>query len=212
MGVVFFTIVLSILKIALILRPKNHFYLILFLFILAGIVAYAQSLSLTRAENFDLGDVGERIIEDEINKLPPSFVVLKNLVAVEGHGNIDFAVIGQNGIATLEAKSHSGRIKIQNGIIYRNGWRTNFAWQANSQARDIEKILRQEFNTLFTVRPFVVFSSDRSSVRHLKGSSKTVTIAHVSVINRYLQEPLGTPLTFEQIERIQHVLKKFEEA
>lgn len=67
--------------------------------------------SIARAAQVRQGDLGERLVTDQLaHLLPDEYVLISGLTLPRGSGDIDHLVIGPNGIFVIETKTMAGRI------------------------------------------------------------------------------------------------------
>lgn len=78
---------------------------------------------LKRAEMFEKGAQGERVVAGLLAQLPPDWFVL-NDIAWPGRqrANIDHVVVGPTGIYVIDAKNWDGSVTISRGVLRQNGY------------------------------------------------------------------------------------------
>jgi len=116
-------------------------------FILISLAAIILKMYL----KFIKGDLGEMAVERILEKLPQGYYYLRDF-AKEEKGNIDFIVIGESGIWTIEVKNLSKRLIIHDKYLEKQ------LKQAYAEAKELESILVQLGYT-FPVMPILVFAN-----------------------------------------------------
>src|SRR5690349_8886179 len=78
---------------------------------------------LRRAELFERGAEGERLVAAVLAQLPPEWFVLNDLHWPDrDRANIDHVVVGPTGVFVIDAKNWSGSVKVTNGCLRQNGY------------------------------------------------------------------------------------------
>jgi len=76
-----------------------------------------------RAEMFEKGAEGERIVAQLLAHLPPEWFVLHDIRwPGRDRANIDHVVVGPPGIFVIDAKNWSGNVTIARGVLRQNGY------------------------------------------------------------------------------------------
>jgi Nuclease-related domain len=114
---------------------------------------------------FFRGMDGEEIIAKELEKLPESYQIFRNIRINHRKSDIDFIVVGPKGILTVEAKSHTGHITSDGRTLLKNGGpfpgNKNFLIQARKEAATLADYLRL-YGFVGYIKPVVAFSSHRA--------------------------------------------------
>ncbi len=103
------------------------------------------------------GNGGESAIRYLLKKLPDDYTYFEDVVC--GRGNIDFVVVGPNGVFAVEAKSHGGSLSYSNGqlVNYGRPFQKNFLHQVWGEKKSLEEFLKQNNISEF-VTPILVFT------------------------------------------------------
>lgn len=161
--------------------------------------------------DYAYGLIGEESVEEILKSLPDSYVVFANVVLPDKQSNIDFVVVGPNGISTVEVKSHKGRISFDGQQLLRNGRRFehNFLWQAKKEAQELCYFLRNSGLDIPFIDPLLVFSNRFASVRFGKKTQDGVLVIGAKWLLECIQtSDSNHKLSPEQITQIHTVLAK----
>ncbi|MDO8557684.1 MAG: nuclease-related domain-containing protein [bacterium] len=128
-------------------------------FIATGVIILIERLKDTKTA-FKKGINGEQKVWNVLQGLAPHFVFFKNLTDGPGTADIDFLVIGPNGLFAIEAKEVTGKIEYdaRNKEITVNGFLQNYLSQARREARWAQERIGASFGITF-VRPILVFTA-----------------------------------------------------
>lgn len=123
--------------------------------------------SLYKALNYRQGMDGEATVYEELKKLPEDYVVIQDVKIPNEKTNIDFVVLGANGIWAIEVKSHKGEITYDGKQLLRNGYRLekNFLWQARAESKALTEYLQANVDRSLYANPILVFSSPNTFVK-----------------------------------------------
>lgn len=78
---------------------------------------------LKRAEAFEKGATGERLVAAALKQLPSDWFVLNDLHwPGRSRANIDHVVVGPCGVFVIDAKNWSGAVAVKNGVLRQNGY------------------------------------------------------------------------------------------
>lgn len=76
-----------------------------------------------RAEAFEKGAAGERLVADVLKQLPSDWFVLNDRRwPGRSRANIDHVVVGPPGVFVIDAKNWSGNLAVKNGVFRQNGY------------------------------------------------------------------------------------------
>ncbi|HSX66177.1 nuclease-related domain-containing protein [Nocardioides sp.] len=76
-----------------------------------------------RAEAFEKGATGERLVAEALKQLPPDWFVLNDRRwPGRSRANIDHVVVGPSGVYVIDAKNWSGRLAVKDGVLRQNGY------------------------------------------------------------------------------------------
>lgn len=116
---------------------------------------------LYKAANFRQGLDGEALVAAELKKLPDDYVVIQDVKLPNTKTNIDFVVLGPNGIFAIEVKNHKGNITYGGNQLLRNGYplEKNFLWQARIESGSLTEYIQANVDRSLYANPILVFSS-----------------------------------------------------
>lgn len=78
---------------------------------------------LKRAEAFEKGATGERLVAAALSQLPSEWFVLNDRRwPGRSRANIDHVVVGPSGVFVIDAKNWSGTLTVRNGVLRQNGY------------------------------------------------------------------------------------------
>lgn len=76
-----------------------------------------------RAEMFEKGAEGERVVAALLAQLPPTWFVLNDIHwPGRQRANLDHVVVGPTGVFVIDAKNWSGKITVSRGVLRQNGY------------------------------------------------------------------------------------------
>lgn len=112
------------------------------------------------------GLTGENDIQGELRKLPEGYVYIRNIESAKS-GNIDFVVLGPNGIWAIEVKSHDGSVTYDGNILLHNKWpfEKDFLRQSLNQKKLLEQYIQDQLGMAFPIIPVIVFSSSKAYLK-----------------------------------------------
>lgn len=160
---------------------------VLFVFALVSIVAfisYRKKYGILQA-----GVRGEKITFDILKKLPKEFTIFTNPVILN-RGitmELDFVVVGKNGVFILESKNHRGII---NGKTSKSMWKqvkygknnkvyekeiSNPVKQSYRQSRRMEEVFR-DFDISASTFPVLYFVDNRTELKIIDDADMNVAI------------------------------------
>jgi hypothetical protein len=140
---------------------------VLLLFVLKGMQPIVFYLK-TKSEKFYKGRYGEKDIRKELSELPDAYSVFQGVMLDKVHGDIDFVLVGPQGILSLEVKSLGGEIAYNGRTLTINGRELvgkNFLEQAFGEARAIGRFLRQHLDVDIYVKPVLLFSYEYATMQ-----------------------------------------------
>lgn len=149
--------------------PTSFSVVIILFFLFIGIMKYLSRVGDKQfrwIQKADRGLQGEDDIARELEKLPASYTVYRNVQPRESF-DIDFVIIGSNGAFTIEVKSHSGRVGYDGRELTLNNLpfkEKDVLRQAKQEALDVHEYLSRQLNRDVFVTPIIAFSSDYASL------------------------------------------------
>lgn len=147
----------------------SFFWIVVAFFLYVGIMKFISRYGEHEIDLFhkaDRGLMGENDVALELEKLPDSYSVFRNVKLKEGL-DIDFVVVGPNGVFAVEVKSHRGRIGYDGKELTINSLpfkEKDVLRQAKREALDVHEYLSRQLNRDIFVTPIIAFSSDYASL------------------------------------------------
>ena len=166
-------------------------------------------IMLYRAWSYKSGLDGEARVAKELEKLPNTYTVLQDVKLPNSYGNIDFVVLGPNGIWTIEAKNHSGNITYNGKELLRNGYafEKNFIKQVHAEAFALKDLLQSTVDRSLYPQAHLVFSHRKVIMHFGEEPINEVVIIGVSwLVKNITNHQSQVTHTQEQIEEIINVL------
>lgn len=204
----------AFIKISLAAQSAQQPWLYFIASLLAALCAYFEYKSFQVSDKFSQGIEGEDAVYFELQKLPKAYRVLENVVLPDEKGDIDFIIIGQNGISLVETKSHRGDFTFQNGKLQRktSPVKKDFVKQVKRQSASLQRTLKNEFKSFFPIHPFIVFSSQYTKLKLGKKPIPETNITAIKLkwLNDCIQEQRGF-LSESYIEKITSHLEQFQQ-
>lgn len=120
-----------------------------------------------KSNKYYKGRFGEKNIKKELRQLSDDYAVFEGVVLDKSKGDIDFVLIGPQGVLALEVKSLGGKIAYNGSNLTINGKEItgkNFLQQAFGEARAVGLFLRSHLDFDIYVKPVLIFSSDYASM------------------------------------------------
>jgi len=206
-----FVVILSIIHLGLTIKYRGNNWLILFILIIfAGISIYLYlraKKKVIEGVNFFRGRKGEYAIFYELNKLSREYHVIQG-IEFKFIGNVDFVVLGPNGIFVAEVKSHKGVIGYENRQLVRYGkpFEKDFLKQVKGQAFSLYELLKAIIGEEIYVVPIIVFTSSKARLNFgLNKVDKRVYVVGKSYLRKAILNEKGN-FSSEKIEGIKRVL------
>lgn len=180
------------------------FIIYLFLAILAGLI------SIQLQKRFIKGLEGEDKVYRVLKKLPNNFSFISDY-SKNHRANIDFVVIGTTGIWTIEVKNWLGNISYKNDSILKNGYpvQNNPLKQAYAEAKQIENLILNSLNLSIPVKPILVFSDQRTTVRFGLNKLEGIYVVGINWLINIITKDQHQYLTNEQCNLIKSEIKKY---
>ncbi len=119
------------------------------------------------SQKFSRGFSGEKDIKKELTELPDTYSVFHGVVLDKTKGDIDFVLVGQKGVFSLEVKSIGGNIGYDGSQLTINEkimTGKNYLDQAYGEARAVAQFFRRHLNVDIYVKPVLLFSNQYASV------------------------------------------------
>lgn len=156
------------------------------------------------AGNYSVGSKGEDWTFEELSKLPPDYIVFRDVQLKGSYSNIDFVVLGSTGLFTVESKSHGGNLHYD-GVLKRDGkeFEHDFLKQAAKQSADLREYIFGAVKIPATAIPLLVFSNPKAWVAVGDGRIEGVNVLHARLLNNFI---LNQPQFHYNISAIERVL------
>jgi hypothetical protein len=139
------------------------------------------------------GDMGERRVWEVLRKLYPEFAFFKHILSEARDIDVDFLVIGPNGLFAIEVKEVTGKITYSPSSqkININGSRQNYLAQVRHEAAYVQEKIGSRFDIAF-VRPVLVFTAPGSRVL-AKGQMGLVEVMHIEDLEEFMRSARPYP-------------------
>jgi hypothetical protein len=121
-----------------------------------------------KANRFYRGWSGEMDIKRELENFSDEYSVFWDIVIGQNKGNIDFVVVGPNGVFMLEVKSHKGEVGFNGREITLNGRnfpQTNVIKQVHGETWALKNYIKQQTGAEVFVHSVLLFSSPYARMR-----------------------------------------------
>ena len=120
-----------------------------------------------------LGRKGTCAVAEALKSLPDDYIVLNDIVLPDSKGNVDYLLIGPNGIFSIEIKNYSGFVKCEEDEWFINGRRIrSLSKQAKRNGIAVRGCIAQSFAGSQTgipyVAPLLVFVGSRTKLKLFK--------------------------------------------
>lgn len=217
-AVIFLTLFfLAVMLFLINIRPYASFGLVMIpLSYILGFYAYRSYVV------WSSGPQGERMVLDELNKLGDDYVLIRNAVVPPSRGDIDYILIGLNGIFVLETKNVGGvvfcdgdrwgRYKVgKHGKIYELE-AGNPSKQAKRSAKTLKDFILKHGAEIFNKRvPHIwVYSILVFTNKNIKLSLRNPTIDVLSVeeLNDFVLKKKDITLSKNVVNNIANAISK----
>lgn len=148
----------------------------------------------------------------ELMKLPPaSFTILRNLVPDWKFGNIDFVVVGENGVTLVEVKHYAGPVEFKDGKLFQHGVVLKsavFKWLSKAY-KALLRLMRNKIEYV-PVRSVIVFTMRSKLILNTEAIPTPNTfITDTERANEVIQKKSGSFLGQPRIRQIVEILKSY---
>jgi hypothetical protein len=140
------------------------------------------------AEHFRQGLDGEEVTAEELQKLPDEYTVIQDVSIPGMKTNIDFVVLGTNGVFAVEVKSHRGEITYDGRQLRRNGYplEKDFLRQSRTEATALTEYLQANVDRNLYANPILVFSDQKARLKFGKLPLNGVVVIRVDWLNEQI--------------------------
>lgn len=151
---------------------------------------------------------GEQTVEHVLTQLPDGYTVYNDIVLGKQNGNIDFVVVGPNGVFIIEVKNISGEITFDGNQLLQNGkpMKKDYLFQANKEYEVLHNYLLNQGLNIF-VTPLLVFNR-YAKIRMGSEKVNNVTVIGLSWLNKTITE--REPRGYLNTEIINQALKNLQ--
>lgn len=198
----------DVLTLDQILSPKVLIEILLSTIVLLFFLKAVGDSAMTTGEKYISGHRGENAAEKVLVSLPESYTVFRDVMIGQRKGNIDFVVVGPNGVFMVEVKNHFGKIYFDGKELNRaGGIERDLLQQATGQSFGVHEYLRREAGIDWWVMAILLFTNPKVHLVPGTAPLKNVYLT-TSPLVRHLIESMPGSLTHPQIERIIAALRK----
>lgn len=152
--------------------------------------------------HFDKGIDGENDVTDVLRQFP-NYKFLHDVVLGDNKWNIDFVVIGQNGIWALEVKNHKDTAIINDKFLIED------LKQPKGEALAIHDFIQQTCNVDIYVQPVMVYTNKKTRLNFGFNKQDGVYVIGIKFLPELFSQHSETQLAVEQCNQIYEGLKKY---
>lgn len=155
--------------------------------------------------------LGERLVGAELDRLPPSWIVLHSLPAPGASGDLDHIVVGPAGLFAITTRYVDGdRVFVADDYLLARGDRMPFARESIAAARRTAHLAGRTLPPSLAVRPVLVIAGARA-VR-VGARARAIDVRDVTIVRAWL-ESQPVVLDARTVERVAaRVAGAFEES
>lgn len=161
------------------------------------------------AGKYRQGLEGEALIRKALTNLPDSYTVIQDVMIPGTKSNIDFVVVGVNGIFAIEVKSHKGVITYDGKRLLRDGFRlkSNFLWQTRTESSSLTEYLQANVDRSLYAIPILVFSSSDATMKFGRAPVDGVVIIKIDwLIEHITKNIVPVKISKESIDQVVNFL------
>lgn len=118
----------------------------------------------------DRGMLGERIVKQALEQLPDTYSVYRGFRPNQ-RNDIDFIVVGPNGLFALEAKSQTGKLTFE-----KRSYGNRLLWQARKEALELYKYFAEGWKIKVYVTGILVFARSGAKIPDMEQPRNNVYI------------------------------------
>ena len=144
----------------------------------------------------------------DLEKLGSDYKIIPDFYS--GKGNVDFIIVCQKGIFTIEVKANKGVVSYNEGI-YINGKKSEYIdiKQAQAEALKIKELLRSKFNKDYYVQGIFEFRNAQIDTNSIHGKIDYIWIGERGFYN-YVFKKSDVYLSKEEVENIYNYLVNYK--
>lgn len=120
--------------------------------------------------NADRGLLGEKIVKQKLESLPETYCVFQGF-RPNSRNDIDFIVVGPNGLFAVEVKSQTGKLTFEKG-----SYGNKLLWQARKEALELYRFFLEGWKLKAYVTGILVFARSGAKLPDLSQSQESVYI------------------------------------
>lgn len=145
------------------------------------------------AEHFRQGLDGEEVTAQELQKLPDEYTVIRDVHIPGMKTNIDFVVLGANGLFAIEVKSHRGEITYDGRQLRRNGYplEKDFLRQSRTEATALTEYLQANVDRNLYANPILVFSDQKARLKFGRTPLHGVVVIRVDWLREQIMKNIS---------------------
>lgn len=146
-----------------------------------------------KGDRYLRGRSGEIECGRVLAKLPDRYTVFRD-VTIDKYGNIDYVVVGPNGVWVVEVKNHGGRVGFDGRVLTLNGkpFRDkDVLRQANDEAMRLKKLLEPAIGRRLYVGAMLAFTNRRVSMGVALEPIRNVSVVRAESINQLIVASRG---------------------
>jgi len=160
-----------------------------------------------RGDKFMKGNQGENDCQKVLERLPGTYTVFRD-VLIDQHGNIDYVVVGPNGVFATEVKNHRGKIDFDGHHLTINGRpfpEKDVLGQATGEAVRLSKFLESAMGHRVYVNAILVFTNNKVTMGVGCEPVSNVLVLRADFLNQAIVAHKGS-LDTAQIEIVTKLL------
>lgn len=157
---------------------------------LAYVLFKIANIQKHQAVLFKKGITGENKVREQLQSLPDEYSVFVSVKLPLSKGNIDYVVVGPNGLFSVEVKNIDGTVSIQNGAVYINGklpGGKNMFDQVQKQYWSLHNYLLEKIHCDCFVTPVLVFDKSWFADDHgFRPVFKQIRVLHAKDLVKFV--------------------------
>lgn len=197
------------------IRDQKQIYKFIFGIVLACLtffLSYLHDCLLIKRNNYLKGLKGQEYIEKILNRTTDKkYKIISSLMS--DNGDIDFVVIGRNGIFCIEVKNISGTITYDdvNGNLLINNkiGKKDFLNQVQKNAFNLRNYISENIINIQFVKPILVFSGFSVNIKTQEEVDRSYVIYTYQLLH-FLNKNLNYSLSEIEVENIYNKLSKIK--
>lgn len=183
------------------------------LFIVILIILFLLKLSHKKDKNSIKGEIGERLVKNELSKLSSKYRIINDVILETNRGTsqIDHIVIGKKGIYVIETKNFSGVIYGKNEDVY-------WVQILGNQRNKFYNPMKQNFGHIKAIKQILNFSEELNYFSlvvfcnkiKLRGVNETKNVIYLRQLIKTIKKTKAkNVINMNQIIYIDNKIKKY---